>query len=141
MPILEAEKTYLFSQFAEFSQPPDEILAELGYQWTVQAMPLPRHVVPDLSEFQHSLERRIQLTPPTSEQARRETLVSPILFQVVEQLNLRLNIEYPVSGKRSKGTLDYLIRQQFQIQILTPGSIEREDKDTVESGLPWSHCR
>ena len=33
MAILEADKIYLFSQFTEFSQPPDEILAELGYDW------------------------------------------------------------------------------------------------------------
>ncbi len=118
MPILEADKIYLFSQFSEFSQPPDEILAELGYQSAIQPLSLPQQTVADLSEFQHSLERRIQLTPLTSEQARREALVSPILFRVVEQLNLRLNIEYPVSGKRSKGTLDYLIRGENTLLVV-----------------------
>jgi hypothetical protein len=118
MPILEADKIYLFSQFAEFSQPPDEILAELGYQWAIQSLSLPQQSVPDLSDFQHTLERRIQLTPLTSEQARRETLVSPILFWVVEQLNLRLNIEYPVLGKRSKGTLDYLVRGEHRLLVV-----------------------
>ena len=118
MPILEADRIYLFSQFAEFSQPPDEILSELGYQLTIQPLALPYHSISDLSEFQQSLQRRIQLTPLTSEQARRETLVSPILFRVVEQLNLRLNIEYPVSGKRSKGTLDYLIRGRETLLVV-----------------------
>jgi hypothetical protein len=118
MPILEADKIYLFSQFTEFSQPPDEILAELGYQWAVESLALPRQPAPELTELQHSLERRIQLTPLTSEQARRETLVSPILFQVVELLNLRLNIEYPILGKRSKGTLDYLIRGQKTLVVV-----------------------
>ncbi|NJP10107.1 MAG: hypothetical protein HC866_12020 [Leptolyngbyaceae cyanobacterium RU_5_1] len=118
MPILEADKIYLFSQFAEFSQPPDEILAELGYQWAIQSLPFPRQENLNISELQRSLERRIQLTPLTSEQARRETLVSPILFQVVEQLNLRLNIEYPVSGRRGKGNLDYLIRGQTTLLVV-----------------------
>ena len=84
----------------------------------MQSIPLPRHAVSDLSAFQNLLERRIQLTPLTSEQARRETLVSPILFQVVEQLNLRLNIEYPVSGRRSRGNLDYLIRGQETLLVV-----------------------
>ena len=44
--------------------------------------------------------------------------MSPILFRVVEQLGLRLNIEYPVSGKRSKGTLDYLIRGQSTLLVV-----------------------
>ncbi|HIK56558.1 MAG TPA: hypothetical protein IGS37_15525 [Synechococcales cyanobacterium M55_K2018_004] len=118
MPILEADKIYLFSQFTEFSQPPDEILAELGYRLTIQPLSLPQASVPDLTEFQHTLERRIQLTPLTSEQARREALVSPILFRVVEQLNLRLNIEYPLSGKRSKGTVDYLIRGTNTLPVI-----------------------
>jgi hypothetical protein len=110
MPIFEADKVYLFSQFAEFSQPSNEILAELGYRWAIQPLVFPHREVADFAELQRTLERRIQLTPLTSEHARRETLVSPILFQVVEQLNLRLNIEYPVVGKRSKVTLDYLKR-------------------------------
>jgi hypothetical protein len=118
MPILETDKIYLFSQFAEFSQPPDEILAELGYQWAIQQLPLPRRAIADPSALKQSLERRIQLAPLTSEQARRETLVSPVLFNVVEQLNLRLNIEYPVAGKRSRGTLDYLIRGRSTLLVV-----------------------
>jgi hypothetical protein len=118
MSILETDKIYLFSQFTEFSQPPDEILAELGYQWVIQSLDLPQKPTPDLRDFQQSLERRIQLTPLTSEQARRETLVSPILFHVVEQLNLRLNIEYPVSGIHGKGTLDYLIRGNTTLLVV-----------------------
>ena len=118
MAILEANRIYLFSQFAEFGQPPNEILAELGYELIVQVLSLPHQPVSALEAFQYSLERRIQLTPLTSEQARREALVSPILFRVVEPLNLRLNIEYPVSGKRSKGTLDYLIRGQNTLLVV-----------------------
>ena len=118
MPILEADKIYLFSQFTEFGQPPNEILAELGYEWAIESLALPRQPVSNLSEFQQSLERRIQLTPLTSEQARRETLVSPILFRVVEQLGLRLNIEYPISGKRGRGNLNYLIRGKTTLLVV-----------------------
>ncbi|MEM8605072.1 MAG: hypothetical protein AAGF24_14715, partial [Cyanobacteria bacterium P01_H01_bin.121] len=66
---------------------------------------------------QRTLEKRIQLTPLTSEQARREALVAPILFDVVEALNLQLNIEYPLTGKHGKGTLDYLIRAQTSLLV------------------------
>ncbi|XQQ05974.1 MAG: hypothetical protein EDM05_67585 [Leptolyngbya sp. IPPAS B-1204] len=118
MPILETDRVYLFSQFAEFSQPPNEILAELGYQYSIQPLALPTAPVTDVADLRQTLERRIQLTPLTSEQARREALVSPILFWVVEQLNLRLNIEYPVSGQHGKGTLDYLIRGEATLLVV-----------------------
>lgn len=124
MAILDLDRTYSFIQFSEFSQPPDEILAELEYELHIQALTLPTGQVNDSSDLQRSLERRIQLTPLTSEQARRETLVAPVLFQVVEQLSLRLNIEYPLMGQRAKGNLDYLIRGK---QTLLVAEAKRDD--------------
>ena len=118
MTILENDRLYFFSQFTEFNQPPGEILAELGYQLTIESLSLPRAEAIDSSTLKKVLERRIQLTPLTSEQARRETLVAPILFEVVEHLDLRLNIEYSFTGKRAKGTLDYLIRSQETLLVI-----------------------
>ena len=118
MAILERDRIYLFSQFSEFSQPPGEILAELGYDLQVRALTLPTVKVADPSLLQKSLARRIQLTPLTSEQARREALVAPVLFEVVEPLGLPLNIEYPLVGQRGKGTLDYLIRGKCTLLVV-----------------------
>ncbi|KKI99653.1 hypothetical protein [Prochlorothrix hollandica] len=116
--ILETDRTYLFSQFTEFNDPPDEILAELGYQLRVDSLELPKSPTIDCSTLKNTLERRIQLTPLTSEQARRETLVAPILFEVVEPLNLKLNIEYSLVGKKAKGNLDYLIRGHNSLLVI-----------------------
>jgi hypothetical protein len=118
MTILENDRIYLFSQFMEFSQPPEEILAELGYTLHIESLSLPKADVEDSSVLQKSLERRIQLIPLTSEQARREALVAPILFEVVQILDLRLNIEYPIAGKRSKGNVDYLIRGREMLLVI-----------------------
>ncbi|NET51829.1 MAG: hypothetical protein F6K09_24965, partial [Merismopedia sp. SIO2A8] len=118
MPILESDRVYLFSQFTEFSQPPAEVLAELGVELFIETLSLPKADVEDLTAFQASLKRRIQLTPLTSEQARREALVAPILFTAVDPLGLQINIEYPLTGKRGKGTLDYLIRGQETLLVI-----------------------
>jgi hypothetical protein len=118
MTILETDRLYLFSQFTEFGYPPDEILAELGYQLTIESLTLARADPVDCNALKKLLERRIQLTPLTSEQARRETLVAPVLFEVVDRLNLKLNIEYPLVGMRAKGTLDYLIRSQTTLLVI-----------------------
>ena len=118
MTILDTDRLYLFSQFTEFNQPPDEILAELGYALNIESLDLPKAEAIDCNTLKKVLERRIQLTPLTSEQARRETLVAPILFEVVEYLNLQLNIEYPLVGKHAKGTLNYLIRSQETLLVI-----------------------
>jgi hypothetical protein len=118
MAVLEVDRVYNFSQFSEFNQPPEEILAELGYQLQIQTLTLPQATVPEPHALHQSLQRRIQLTPLTSEQARREALVAPVLFHVVEPLNLRLNIEYPLVGQRAKGNLDYLIRGHSTLLVI-----------------------
>jgi len=118
MAILGTDRLYLFSQFTEFNQPPDEILAELGYQLTIDFLELPKAEVIDCSTLKNTLERRIKLISLTSEQARRETLVAPILFEVIERLNLKLNIEYSLVGKRAKGNLDYLIRGESNLLVI-----------------------
>ncbi len=118
MPILDIDRIYTFSQFSEFNQPPEEILAELGYDLQIERLDLPRAKVVDSTVLQKSLERRIQLTPLTSEQARREALVAPVLFEVVEQLGVRLNIEYPLTGQHGKGNLDYLIRGKRTLLVI-----------------------
>lgn len=118
MPILESDRVYLFSQFTEFSQPPAEILAELGYEFNIDALSLPKAETVTESALQATLARRIKLTPLTSEQARREALVAPVLFAIADSLNLQLNIEYPLSGKRGKGNLDYLMRGRETLLVI-----------------------
>ena len=118
MSILEAHQVYGFSYFNELNQPPHEILAELGYDLTIDSLNLPKAEPINCDSLKKVLERRIQLTPLTSEQARRETLVAPVLFEVVERLDLRLNIEYALVGTRAKGDLDYLIRGRNNLLVI-----------------------
>jgi hypothetical protein len=90
---------------------PEEILAALGYRLEITELSLPlsdRALTP-------GLEQRIRTTLPlvslTSEAARRETLVAPILLEVVTYCQAQLRIEYPLTVNNwLKGTLDYLLR-------------------------------
>lgn len=121
MAILDKDKIYYFSEFIDLPQPPEEILAELGFQLRIESLELPtanKSNCSVLDALKSSLWKRLQLTPLTSEQARRETLVSPVLFTVAEQLELKLLIEYPVSGKRAKGTVDYLLRGKENLLVI-----------------------
>ena len=44
--------------------------------------------------------------------------MAPVLFEVVEQLGVRLNIEYPLTGRHGKGNLDYLIRGERTLLVI-----------------------
>jgi hypothetical protein len=55
----------------------------------------------------------------SSETARRETLVSPILLEIVIYCQCQLRIEYPLNiNNWLKGNLDYLLRSKNNLVII-----------------------
>jgi hypothetical protein len=55
----------------------------------------------------------------TSETARRETLVAPVLLEVATQNKAQLRIEYPLNVNHwLKGTLDYLLRSSQTLVVI-----------------------
>jgi hypothetical protein len=63
-----------------------------------------------LDDLQRRLERSLELVDLTTEIARREVLIAPILFEVCNQCSQKLKLEYAVSVSNwLKGTFDYFI--------------------------------
>lgn len=100
-----------FSQYFEMPFTIEDILAEFGCTIVRQLLDLPQS---DLSFNLELLERelnrnrnRIELV---NETARREALISPILFEVAELTNQRINVEYSIAvNEHLRGTVDYYI--------------------------------
>jgi hypothetical protein len=67
----------------------------------------PLEWLPVLAE---SMRRRLRRINTTTEQARREALIFPLIDQICDQLDYSINIEYTVNvSSWLKGTLDYYI--------------------------------
>jgi hypothetical protein len=61
----------------------------------------------------------LQLIDLTTEVARREILISPILFEVCSLLNQKIKIEYPINASNwLRGNLDYLIPGEHQLLVI-----------------------
>ncbi len=111
--ILQDDQSYTFRSYFEMNVEPEEILADLGYTLltTRLVLPMTDKALPWATELQQRLERSLSVVSLTSETARRETLVAPILLEVAIQSNAQLRIEYPLTVNNwLKGTLDYLLR-------------------------------
>ncbi|WP_228016080.1 hypothetical protein [Leptolyngbya ectocarpi] len=82
--ILQEGKSYSFRQYFELPYEPDDILAEFGYGLTVGKLSLPMSNQPfeRLQSLQQQIEDVLPLVSLTSEVARREVLVSPILLEI-----------------------------------------------------------
>ena len=80
-------------------------------------------VAPEGLEFLPILEKRLlqtlELVDLTSEMARRETLIAPVLLEVCAQTHQQLKIEYAVDvSKWLRGSFDYFIPSAQNLLII-----------------------
>ncbi|MEM7062738.1 MAG: hypothetical protein AAF572_06200 [Cyanobacteria bacterium P01_B01_bin.77] len=119
--ILDPKCSYTFRSYFEMTYDPEDILAEFGYglQRSRISLPQGKRALPQLSELEQRIERTLPVVSLTSETARRETLVAPILIEVAAFCNCQLKIEYPLKVSQwLKGSLDYLLRSDQEFLII-----------------------
>lgn len=126
--ILKAGESYTFSRYFELPFIIDDILAELNCTLERRSLTLPESSqVFDLQFLQQQIQRNLSHIDLVNETARREALIGPILFEVCDLTNQRLNIEYSIAvNDYLKGTLDYYIAAPQNLLV-----IEAKQSDLV----------
>jgi len=119
--ILQADQSYTFRSYFELPYEADDILAELNYSLQKVGLSLPK--TSEQLEYVPELKQRIRDILPfislSNETARRETLVSPVMLEVVRYCQCQLRIEYPlVVNNWLKGNLDYLLRSKTTLLVI-----------------------
>jgi hypothetical protein len=121
IPILQPGQSYTFRQYFELPFEPDDILAELGYTLDRTELNLARYAgeLDRLEESQRRIRENLQYASLTSEQARRELLVAPIITDLCYYTRSQLRIEYPlVVNDWLKGNLDYFVRANNTLLVV-----------------------
>ena len=119
--ILQEGASYTLRSYCEMNAEPEDILSDLGYQLLTARLVLPKTVTVLTweKELQNRLERSLMVVTLTSEMARRETLVAPILLEIASHCKAQLRIEYPLSVNNwLKGNLDYLVRSTQSMVVI-----------------------
>lgn len=119
--ILQENATYSFRSYFELPNDTDEILAEFGYSFKNVRLQLPRTTrqIEGLPNLQQQIEETIPFVPLTSETAKREILIAPILSRVAVICQQILRIEYPLKvNNLLQGNLDYLIRATHNLVVI-----------------------
>lgn len=110
--ILEENQSYTFHSYFDLPYETEDILREFDYSFIKRELSLPK-TNQNLDHFliiQDKIRKILPLISLSSETARRETLVAPILLEVIYIRQCQLKIEYPLRvNERLKGTLDYLL--------------------------------
>jgi len=120
-PILQENQSYTFRSYFEMPYEPDEILAEFNYSLSKSRLSLPRTTrqLDRLQELQQRIEDSLSLVSLSSETARRETLVAPVLLEVARYCKCQVRMEYPlIVTNWLKGNLDYLLRLESSLLVV-----------------------
>ena len=111
--ILQADRNYTFRSYFELPNDTDEVLAEFGYGYRQARLNLPesKQALAGIDALKQQLEETLPYVQLSSEAAKREVLVAPVLTRVAIACQQVLRFEYPLKvNERLQGSLDYLIR-------------------------------
>ncbi len=110
--ILQPDLTYSFRKYFEMNVDLDDLMAEFDVVLERQELVLPSAGIElELADLKRQLRSNLQHVDLTSEAARRESLVFPILIYLCEQTHSRLKIEYSIEvNQYLRGHLDYYIQ-------------------------------
>jgi hypothetical protein len=120
-PIIQPDQSYTFSDYFKLNFAPQDILAYFGVTLQRRALTLPRYTgeLDRLTELKARIEESLPRLSLTSEMARREFLIAPVLTDVLHYTQATLNVEYPVAvSNQLKGSLDYLLQNHQTFLVI-----------------------
>lgn len=127
--ILQANKSYSFSDYFELSYPTKDIVAEFGYSYKLTKLALPQGTFTGkLDRLRQAFYTKLPHISLTSETAKREMLIAPIILELLDYVELDVDIEYPVYvNDRLKGNVDYFLHagQNFIVAEAKKSDLER----------------
>ena len=114
-PIVQPDRAYTFSDYFKLNFAPRDILAHSDATLQRQPLELPRTdaTLDRLDDLKARITESLPRLSLTSEMARREFLIAPVLTDVLHYTTARLDVEYPIAvSQQLKGSLDYLLQSQ-----------------------------
>lgn len=119
--IIQRDRSYTFADYFKLNFAPQDILAYFNVTLQRCSLSLPRYTgaLDRLTDLKNRIEESLPRLSLTSEIARREFLIAPVLMDVLHYTQATLNVEYPiVVNNQLKGSLDYLLQNgQFFLVI------------------------
>jgi hypothetical protein len=119
--IIDPQASYTFSDYFKLNADVEEILAYFGYLFQIQTCPLPQTTLdPTIaSNLSSSISELLPYLSLTSEIARREFLIAPILSKVAVYTQVKIKSEYHLAvNEQLKGTLDYYLRGKSNLLVI-----------------------
>ena len=126
---IDREQSYTFSKFFDLKIEPKDLATYFGYSFVRKKLGLPQYQG-DLDRVTHLKERIEEILPYaslSSEAARRELLVSPVMLDLVYYTKAEIFIEYAIKvSEQLQGSLDYFLERSSHLLVI---EAKKEDLD------------
>jgi len=119
--IIQPDQPYTFADYFKLNFTPQDILAYFNVSLQRRSLNLPRYsgTLDRLIDLKSRIEESLPRLSLTSEMARREFLIAPVLTDVLHYTQATLNVEYPVAvSNQLKGSLDYLLQNDQTFLVI-----------------------
>ena len=128
--VLKKDKKYTFSDYFELNYPTRDVLEEFGYAYRFEELVLPRssQEMPYMDSLRQTYVRKLPYISLTSETAKREFYISPLLLELLNYVHTEIDVEYPLdAGENLSGTIDYFLKYTNNVIIIEAkkGDLER----------------
>lgn len=127
--VLHPDESYTFAKYFELAYDIEDILADLdcGFERALLTLTKIDREILDINNLHQQILDGIKYVSITSEQARREFLIAPIIREICCQTQKRVRVEYPVRvNDWLKGTFDYYFQDLLVIEA---------KRDNLDSGF------
>lgn len=126
---IDREQSYTFSKFFDLRIEPKDLAQYFGYSFVRTKLGL-CHYPGNLDRIQNLKERIEEILPYaslSSEAARRELLISPLMLDLVHYTKAEIFIEYAIKvTDQLQGSLDYFLERSSHLLVI---EAKKEDLD------------
>jgi hypothetical protein len=130
--IIDFQQSYTFSKYFEMKIEAKDLAREFGYIFSRKYLNLPQFQG-ELDRIEQTKERINEILPYVSlnnETARREILVSPLIFDLVHYTKSEVRIEYQIKvNDQLQGYFDYFLENKNNLLVI------EAKKDDLDYGM------
>ncbi|SEH05385.1 hypothetical protein [Candidatus Venteria ishoeyi] len=112
------------------NNPTREIIEEFAYHYIFSELTLPKSKqdIRHLDRLRDTYIKKLPFISLTSEAAKREFYIAPLLLELLDYIPAEIDVEYPLdAGDNLSGTIDYFIKlaSNFVIIEAQKGDLEK----------------
>lgn len=127
--IIDPNQSYTFTDYFKLNYEPDEIIEYFGYNLQSQSLTLPttQQNLERLTDLKNRIEESLPYISLTSETARKEFLIAPVIMELIHYTHAKVRVEYGLNiNNQLKGVVDYYIKADNQLLVIEAKNADLE---------------